>query len=137
MDGEVNRKERESEDGTEPETTARLYVYRVIPADMAPDVYTSEMHIRLTEEQATDDRLRALFAICDSAPGETPVVFAVTCANGDRIFLANDDLRVKNDLSLRTRVTALLGDECLHFKPSRVLLKNPSNRGIWRQRREN
>ncbi len=138
VDGEVNRKESESEgeteEGEEQTTTARLYVYRVVPVDQAPDVYTGEMHVRLTEEQATDECLNSLCAICRSAPGETPVIFAVTCANGNRLFLNNDELCVKNDQALRTRLCALLGEESLYFKPSHTLMRNPSNRGNWRHR---
>lgn len=137
VEGEVNRKETESEDGTETETTARLYVHRVVPVSMAPDLYTSEIHIRMNEENLTDDILQRLHAICLSSPGETPVIFAVTCRDGNRLYLNNDELRLKNDQGFRERVHALLGPDCLYFKPSRVPPKNPSNRGNWRMRRSN
>ncbi|MBP1582480.1 MAG: DNA polymerase III subunit alpha, partial [Victivallales bacterium] len=64
VEGEVNRREPESEDevveDTEKVPETKLFVYRVVPAAKAMDAYTSEIHLRLQEQDITEEKLGGL-----------------------------------------------------------------------------
>jgi len=138
VEGEVNRREPESEDevveDTEKVPETKLFVYRVVPAAKAMDAYTSEIHLRLQEQDITEEKLGGLRQLCEDFHGETPAIIGVACDNGDKVFLGSDEVQLSNTPEFRKQVHALFGDDCLYYKPNRIPPKNPSKRGHWKPR---
>lgn len=111
----------------------KLIINKVTPIEQLCANYTNEVHIRLHESSFSPDHLEDLRQVCLAHKGEVPVIFCITCANGDIGFI-RPSAHFKVDMSeeFMSKVRDLAGDQCIHLKPRREVPVKERKR--WQQR---
>lgn len=107
-----------------------LLAENIFSMEEMQQTFTKEVHIRLAEGGNTLDEVSKLQEICASNHGLTPVVFCITCSNGD-IGFVKSHLKYYVDMSERfvNQVKALLGSKVLYYKPDHSLI--PERKKRW------
>ena len=92
--------------------------------------FTKEIHIRLNEGGNTQEEVNQLKAICQANHGEVPLVFCITCTNGE-IGFVRSHVKYYVDMSERfmNQVGELLGRKVMHLKPDHSLI--PERKKRW------
>jgi DNA polymerase-3 subunit alpha len=86
-------------------------VNELIPLEEAAGRFTRGMLIRLHENTHTRDDVFRLREILRGYPGQCDVQFQVWLADGSRVSLKSDQMRIALGAELRSRVNALVGEE--------------------------
>lgn len=111
VEGEISRRDED-----EP---MKLFGQRLIPLDVAPDLFTSSIHLRLHEQSLCDADLESLKRLISEHRGECPLVFCLTCSCGSVVFTGSDELTVANTKAFREAVRETLPLDGIHFKSDR------------------
>jgi DNA polymerase-3 subunit alpha len=93
-------------------------VNELISLEEAASRFTRGVMIRIQEERHTADDVTRLREILRGYPGSCDVQFQVTLADGSRIYLKTDQLRIALGAEMRERVEALLGPGALRLLSS-------------------
>ena len=116
VEGVVTRREQEDQ--------PQIVVSKVIPVDDVERCCSKELYVRLEESQTTEDFLREVAELLRGYPGETAVVLAVYCADGQKAFIeAGGRFRVAVTDELKVALRRALGDDCYRLKADRTLPK--------------
>ncbi len=86
-----------------------LIVNELIPLDELAKRYTRGMMIRVQEATHGQERLDQLYEVLRGYPGDCEVQLALWLADGAKVYLKSERLRVDLNPELRTRVDDLLG----------------------------
>jgi DNA polymerase-3 subunit alpha len=84
-------------------------VNELIPLDELAKRFTRGMMIRVQEETHGPERLDQLYEVLRGYPGDCEVQLALWLADGAKVYLKSERLRVDLNPELRTRVDELLG----------------------------
>ena len=105
-------------DAAKEEDKPKLIAKQVIPLNMAPQMYTEELHVRLHEGNARPEELRQIREIFKENSGSTTAIFALKMTSGELAFVeAGNDYKVTVSQVLIDRLNETIGEGCLHFKP--------------------
>jgi DNA polymerase-3 subunit alpha len=86
-----------------------LIVNELIPLDELAKRYTRGMMIRLNESTHGAERLEKLYEVLRGYPGDCEVQLALWLADGAKVYLKSERLRVELNAQLRDRLDDLLG----------------------------
>jgi DNA polymerase III subunit alpha len=86
-----------------------LIVNELIPLDELAKRYTRGMMIRLQESTHSPERLDQLYEVLRGYPGDCEVQLALWLADGAKVYMKSEKLRVDLNPELRTRIDDLLG----------------------------
>ena len=126
VEGEVSRRD--------PEAPATLNASRVIPAEMAAQVFAGSLLLKIKQEQFTEEKLSRLQRICAENPGAIPIIFCLACDNGNLVFVNNDKGAVNYTQELHQQISALNGEDSLIVKASQQRPISNNFRNNWRNR---
>ncbi len=88
---------------------SNLIVNELIPLDQLAARYTQGIEIRLNEDERAADRLERLYEILRGYPGNCRVELVLTLADGSRVDIKSEKVRIAVEPELRTRLDDLLG----------------------------
>jgi DNA polymerase-3 subunit alpha len=88
---------------------ANVVVNELIPLAELPTRFTRGMMIRVNEAQHAERGLLDLFEILRGYPGNCELQLVVCLADGCRVFMKSDKVRVELNAEMRSRIDALLG----------------------------
>jgi DNA polymerase-3 subunit alpha len=88
---------------------ANVVVNELIPLAELPTRFTRGMMIRVNEAQHAERGLVDLFEILRGYPGNCELQLVVCLADGCRVFMKSDKVRVELNSEMRSRIDALLG----------------------------
>jgi DNA polymerase-3 subunit alpha len=110
--------------------TMQLLAENIYSMEEMLQTFTKEIHIRLNEGGNSEEEVDRLKEICRSNHGDIPLVFCVTCSNGDIGFIRSH-VKYYVDMSDRfiNQVSELLGRKVIHLKADRSLV--PERRKRW------
>ena len=109
----------------------KLIAEDVQPLNLAPLISTKEMHIRIHEGSAGRKTVERVKEICAKYPGDTTLIFCLTCATGEIAFLeCPKDFSVAVKPGLKRELTDLLGEGRLHYNADKTTPK-PKPRRNW------
>ena len=100
---------RGSVDRRQGSEESNLIVNELIPLDEAAQRFTRGMMVRVTEAQHSEQGLESLFEILRGYPGNCELQLVICLADGSRVYLKSDRVRVELNAEMRSRVDALLG----------------------------
>jgi DNA polymerase III subunit alpha len=86
-----------------------LIVNEIIPLEEMASRFTKGLTIRLDESRHSHQDVVRLREILRGYPGNCELQFAVVLADGSRVYMRSDNLRVALDPEMRSRVDELLG----------------------------
>jgi DNA polymerase-3 subunit alpha len=88
---------------------SNLIVNELIPFEELSARFTKAIAIRLSEQQHAERGLEALYEILRGYPGNCELELVVCLADGSRVHLKSQGLRVEMNAQMRRRVDELLG----------------------------
>ncbi len=101
--------------------------------DMMPE-FTKEVHLRLYEAHNTTKCVDSLAQICQQHKGEVPVIICISCVSGDIGFVRTHvSFSVDMSKSFLDKAKALLGNDCLHYKPDHAKIPEKVQRRWQKQ----
>ena len=118
----------------EENSVPQLIAQKVIPMSEVKEKFTLELHVRLHEGSARPEMLTEVKNACLAHPGNTTLIFCLTCSNGEIIFVeANRKIKVTVTDQLIKDLTEAVGENRLHYKADLTVPK-PKARP-WENRR--
>ncbi|MDD4540510.1 MAG: hypothetical protein PHT80_15985, partial [Lentisphaeria bacterium] len=124
VEGELSRRDEE-----EP---LKLHAQTIIPLAKVQELYTQEVHIRLYEEELSKERMQDIAAVCQRFPGNTQLIFCLVCANGNVVYLQNEQINIQFSPEFRAAMAPLIRKDAILTKANR---KRPAARERRFQRR--
>ncbi|NOY74415.1 MAG: DNA polymerase III subunit alpha [Kiritimatiellaeota bacterium] len=111
-------------DAKDENSPPQLIAQEVIPMNQVKKRFTMEIHIRFHEGSAKPEILAAVKNACQAFPGETTLILALTCSNGEIIFVeAARKLKVRVDEQLERVLADIIGENKLHYKANLTVPK--------------
>ncbi len=126
VEGEVSRRD--------PEAPATISASRVIPAELASQVFAGSLLLKIRQDQFTDEKLDALQKICAENSGPIPIIFCLACNNGNLVFVNNDKNGVNYTAEFHQQISALSGRDGLIVKASQQRPVNNHFRNNWKNK---
>ena len=124
VEGELSRRDEE-----EP---LKLHAQNIIPMAKVQELYTQEVHVRLYEEELSKARMQDIAAVCQRFPGNTQLIFCLVCANGNVVYLQNEQINIQFSTEFRAAMAPLIRKDAILTKANR---KRPAARERRFQRR--
>ncbi|MFA6930652.1 MAG: DNA polymerase III subunit alpha [Lentisphaeria bacterium] len=128
VEGEVSRRD--------PEAPATLSASRVVPAELADQVYAGSLLLKIPQENFSDEKMAVLKEICANNPGPTPIIFCLACSNGNLVFVNNDKSGVTYNPELQKQISSLLGRDSLIVKANQQRPVSNHYRNNWKNRNQ-
>ncbi len=97
---------------------ANMIVNELIPLDDLKSRFTRGIVIRVSEQAHGEESLEKLYQILRGYPGPCEVQLAMFLADGTRVLMGSERLRVAIDDQMRSRVEDLLGKGNLRLLPT-------------------
>jgi DNA polymerase-3 subunit alpha len=88
---------------------ANIVVNELIPLDELQSRFTKGMMVRVMEQQHGERALQDLFEVLRGYPGNCELQLVLCLADGSRVFMKSDKVRVELNPEMRSRIDNLLG----------------------------
>jgi len=113
---------------------ANLIVSELLPLEDAKSRFTQGVRIRVAEETHGQEGLEKLYEILRGYPGKCELELVIFLADGTRVPMSCERLRVDVSHEMRSRVEALLGPGNLRLVPTSRRTAAPRGNGRSRGR---
>jgi DNA polymerase-3 subunit alpha len=117
--------------------SAKLIAEDLQPLNLVPILFTKELHIRMHEGSASRETVQKIKEICAKHPGDSTLIFCLTCATGEIVFLeSTPEFSVAVKPELKKELTGILGEGRLHYNADKSTPK-PKPKRDWDRNNRN
>lgn len=109
-------------DAKEESEDHKIIVKKITTMNMVQETYSTEMHIRMYEGTATIEMLQNIKKLASEHPGNTRLIFCLTCSNGEIAFVESSrTYNIRVNTNLIDSINEIVGENQLHFKGDKTV----------------
>lgn len=107
-----------SDSGEEVTVNKKVFVKKLIPIQQIKETYTEEVHLRIREQDVSEEKLATIRRLCEASPGEVPIVICIIFENNEFAFMKSS-FKISCTEHWYKEMSELLGKEMILLKPNK------------------